>query len=56
MKNKKKVWCVIQGAEYEGEWLSTLKIFSSEEKARKYMAEELKSTYSKVFIESREIN
>ena len=56
MENIKIVWCLIQGASFEGEWLNTLKVFSTEEKAIEYRDHKLKACYSKVFIEPREID
>jgi hypothetical protein len=51
-----KVWCVIEGMNYEGESFNSLRVFSSEEKAEAY-AEELRKglRYGYVDVESREV-
>jgi hypothetical protein len=56
---KKILWCVIQGADYEGEWFPSLRLFSTKEKAEKYVSERKDTEdckYTQFYIETREID
>lgn len=52
-----KVWCVIQGATYEGEWFDTLRVFTTKKRAEAYV-EKLREKPGRfdVFVEPRILN
>ena len=53
----KKVWCVIQGAAYEGQWLNTLRVFTTKKKAEAYAQSLRKPILTiHVFVEPRILN